>query len=238
MIFIKALLLRNVNWLLLRNSFGMAQLIFNFVPSCSYQAEDFIVTNSNQEAFSWITQWISWRHHSLLLIGPRHSGKTHLATIFQTLSSAIFIQETDLQTLDHLFSSGTTPFVLDPVHFQEEESFLHFYNLCHEKQRKVLLTAETHPTQWHIKLPDLSSRLRAIPCTTIEQPDDVLIRGILLKRFADLQITISDPVLDYLVTHIERSYSTLQNTVLRLNDASLAEHKKVTLPLVKKVLHL
>ncbi|AIL12456.1 hypothetical protein IM40_01225 [Candidatus Paracaedimonas acanthamoebae] len=216
----------------------MAQLIFNFSPSCSYKAEDFIVTNSNQEAFSWITQWMSWPHHSLLLIGPHYSGKTHLATIFQNLSSATFIKEAELQNSEIFFSSNTTPFILDPVHLQEEKQFLHFYNLCRERQRKLLLTAETHPTQWHIKLPDLSSRLKAIPCTTIAPPDDLLIRGILLKRFSDLQITISGSVLDYLVTHLERTYATLQNTVLLLNDTSLVEHKKVTLPLVKKALGL
>lgn len=216
----------------------MDQLVFNFTPSCSYQAEDFIITNRNQEAFSWITQWTAWSHHSLLLIGPPQSGRTHLATIFQNLSSATFLKETDLQDSEALFSSGATPFILDPLQLQEEEPFLHFYNLCRENQRKLLLTTETHPVQWKIKLPDLSSRLMAIPCTTIKQPDDMLIRGILLKRFSDLQLTISDPVLDYLVTHIERSYSALQNTALLLNDASLAEHKKITLPLVKKVLNL
>lgn len=217
----------------------MAQLVFNFTPTCSYQMEDFIVTDNNQEAFLRITDWMTWPYNTFLLIGPRHSGKTHLATIFHHLSAATFLNETGLQNSADLFSSGTTPFILDPVHIQRnEESFLHFYNLCMEKQRKLLLTSQTHPIQWDIKLPDLSSRLMAIPYATIEQPNDTLIRGILLKRFSDLQITLSDSVLDYLMTHIERSYSALQNTVALLNDASLVEHKKVTLPLVKKVLHL
>jgi chromosomal replication initiation ATPase DnaA len=217
----------------------MAQLFFNFASTCSYQMEDFIVTDNNQEAFLRITDWMTWPYHTFLLIGPTHSGKTHLATIFHHLSSATFLNEIDLQNSDALFSSGTTPFILDPVHIQRnEESFLHFYNLCMEKQRKLLLTAQSHPIQWDMKLPDLSSRLMATPYATIEQPNDTLIRGILLKRFSDLQITLSDSVLDYLMTHIERSYSALQNTVALLNDASLIEHKKVTLPLVKKVLNL
>lgn len=216
----------------------MTQLVFNFTSSCSYQMEDFIVTSRNQEAFSWITHWKTWPHFSLLLLGPSYSGKTHLATIFHHLSSATFIQEEDLHHPEALFTSNPHPFILDSLHLQEEEPFLHFYNLCQEKQRKLLLTARTHPKYWKIKLPDLSSRLMAIPCIMFEEPDDTLFRGILLKRFSDLQITISAPVLDYLVTHIERSYSALQKTVLLLNDASLTEQKKVTLPLVKKVLHL
>lgn len=216
----------------------MTQLVFNFTPSCSYQREDFIVTSRNQEAFSWITYWETWPHFSLLVSGPSHAGKTHLAAIFQYLSSATFIQADALHYPEALFTSSTSPFILDPLHLQEEEPFLHFYNLCQEKQRKLLLTTETHPKQWKLKLPDLRSRLMAIPYITIEEPDDALMRGIFLKRFSDLQISISNPVLDYLVTHIERSYSALQNTVLLLNDASLAEHKKVTLPLVKKALNL
>lgn len=216
----------------------MTQLIFNFTPSCSYQREDFIVTPRNQDAFSWITQWMTWPHFSFLLLGPKHSGKTHLATIFHHLSSAMFIQEKDLDYPEALFSSPPHPFILDPLHLQEEEPFLHFYNLCQENQRKLLLSAESHPKHWKIKLPDLNSRLMAIPCMTIEEPDDILLQGILLKRFSDLQITISDVVLDYLMTHMERSYSALEKTVFRLNDASLTEQKKVTLPLVKKALNL
>ncbi|OJX12982.1 MAG: hypothetical protein BGO77_00745 [Caedibacter sp. 37-49] len=217
----------------------MAQLVFNFAASCSYRIEDFIVTNSNQEAFSSLMQWINWPHNILLLVGPQYSGKTHLSTIFQKLSSAVFTSRDNLQTYEDFFHSNSSPFILDSLKFQElEEPLLHFYNLCREKQRTLLLTAETHPIQWDIKLPDLKSRLVATRTITIQQPDDILIKGILLKRFSDLQISISDNVLEYLLTHIERSYSAIQNIVLLLDEASLAEQKKVTLPLIKRVLNL
>ncbi len=217
----------------------MAQLVFNFAASCSYLTEDFIITNSNREAFSGMTQWTTWSQNVLLLIGPQYSGKTHLATIFQTLSSAVFTLQDNLQAYEEFFHSNLAPFILDSLNFQElEEPLLHFYNLCREKQRTLLLTAETHPIQWNIKLPDLKSRLMATPSITIQPPDDALIKGILLKRFSDLQINISDNVLEYLLTHIERSYSAIQTIVSLLNEASLSEQKKVTLPLIKKVLNL
>ncbi|MBN9412480.1 MAG: hypothetical protein J0H12_00940 [Candidatus Paracaedimonas acanthamoebae] len=217
----------------------MAQLTFNFTAACSYQSEDFVVTPSNQEAFSWVTQSTPWTQNTLLLIGPQYSGKTHLATIFQKLFSAVFISQKDLQIYQEDFHSHETPFILDSLDFQaSEEPLLHLYNGCREKQRQLLLTAETHPAEWKIKLPDLASRLMAIPYTTIQSPDDALIRGILLKKFSDFQLSISETVLDYLLTHIERSYLGIQETVHSLNEASLAEHKKITLPLVKKILNL
>lgn len=217
----------------------MAQLTFNFTASCSYQREDFIVTPSNQDAFSWVTQSMPWTHNVLLLIGPHYSGKTHLATIFQKAFSAIFISQKDLETYQESFHAHETPFILDSLNFQSnEESLLHLYNGCREKQRYLLITAETHPTDWTIRLPDLASRLMATPYATIHAPDDALIRGILLKRFSDLQLSISETVLEYLLTHIERSYFALHNIVLLLNEASLTEQKKITLPLVKRVLNL
>ncbi len=47
---------------------------------------------------------------------------------------------------------------------------------------------------WPVKLPDLISRLKAMPVATLGLPDDDLLRGVLVKLFADRQVKVDEAV--------------------------------------------
>ena len=72
----------------------------------------------------------------------------------------------------------------------------------------MLLTAREHPQNWGITLPDLASRLNALPIAMIGLADDALLRGVLLKLFADRQISVDENLLTYMISHMPRSLET------------------------------
>ena len=78
----------------------------------------------------------------------------------------------------------------------DEKALFHLLNLAREKRLYVLITAESAPSRWGIALPDLKSRLNAVPAVEIGAPDEALIRTVLLKHFTDRQLDIDPKVLD------------------------------------------
>ena len=56
----------------------------------------------------------------------------------------------------------------------DEKALFHLLNLARENRLFVLLTAQSAPSRWGISLPDLLSRLNAVPAVEIGAPDEAL----------------------------------------------------------------
>ena len=70
----------------------------------------------------------------------------------------------------------------------DERALFHLLNLMRQQEAFVLMTARTAPATWRVELPDLASRLRAIPTVELHAPDDALLRAVMVKLFADRQL--------------------------------------------------
>lgn len=86
-------------------------------------------------------------------------------------------------------------------------------------------------------LPDLASRLKAAATVEIDEPDDLLLAGVITKLFADRQIEVDPAVVQYLVRRIERSLSTAIGVVDRLDRAALEQKTRITRALAADVLN-
>ncbi len=102
--------------------------------------------------------------------------------------------------------------------------------------RRIGAKARTPPARWRDRLPDLVSRLAAVPTVEIGPPDDILVTQVLVKLFADRQIEVGPEVVSYLVTHMERSFDAARELVAAADTAALAGKRAVTVPLVREVL--
>ena len=83
----------------------------------------------------------------------------------------------------------------------------HLLNLAQEQRAFLLITARAAPASWPIGLPDLASRLRALPVVTLAAPDDAMLRAVLVKLFADRQLAVDDGLISFLMVRIERSFA-------------------------------
>jgi len=118
----------------------------------------------------------------------------------------------------------------------DELKLLQLYNRLREDGGHLLLIARRPVAQWTIELPDLRSRLAAAPSVAIGPPDDQLLAALLLKLFGDRQLQVPEPVLLYLLTHMERSFAAAHRLVEDLDHLSLTEKRPITIPLARLVL--
>jgi DnaA regulatory inactivator Hda len=189
---------------------------------------DFVIAPGNRDAVAWIDRWPDWPSHALAIHGPKGSGKSHLAHVWQARSGAVLLDR----------SSDETPraVVLDEPQGWEETALLHFYNRLRETGGHLLIVSETPPARWPVALPDLASRLASIPAVALAAPDDDLLVAVMAKQFADRGLEVNEDVLRYVASRVERSFATAADVVTRLDRAALAQQRKVTLALAREIM--
>ena len=217
----------------------MPQLAFHFPIPHDYAAEDFIVSPANREAFGWVTQWPNWYdNYGVVIYGPSGCGKTHLSHMWEWQSRA---QRVAAQTLDdtflHEYADSIPCYVIENLEkLQDETALFHLLNIAKEQKGFVLLTSVEAPSQLIFKLPDLRSRLHALPTIDIAAPDDDLLKALLLKQFADRQLRINSDVIDYLLIRMERSFPAAKYLINLLDEKALQQGRNITIPFIKDIL--
>jgi len=214
------------------------QLSLDLPHRAALGAEDFLVSECNRGAVRLIDSWPDWQDNAQLIIGPAASGKTHLARVWQARSSAETLTPTGLD-VGLLDSTGEgTPLIIEDVDRADydEKALFHLLNLAREKRLFVLLSARDAPNRFDCSLPDLRSRLNALPAARIGAPDDALLKTVMLKHFADRQLSIDPRVLDFLALRIERSLAAAAVAVAAIDRAALGSGRKLSRQLVAEVL--
>lgn len=202
------------------------------------EAEDFLVSPSNESAYAALESWPAWPDTVMLLVGPPGSGKTHCAAIWAARSHAWRITRGELRLGDvpHLVSAGALVIEDCDRARGHEEALFHLLNAARERRCFVLLTARTPPGDWGLATPDLLSRLRLAPSAVLGDPDESLVRAILVKLFLERQIVIDTSVVEFLAARIERSVSAAKAMVEALDKEGLERGRRITRPLASELL--
>lgn len=196
----------------------------------SLAREDFLSGPSNAAALALIERWPDWPSRTVLLRGPEGSGKSHLAAIWAHASGARTLSPRVLDGAEVPIALATGALVLDNLaegNFDEAALF-HLLNLAREERAFVLITARSAPAGWRLQVPDLASRLRALPIVAVTAPDDVLLRAVLVKLFADRQLAVDESLVSFIATRIERSFAAARAAVERLDREALRLKRPVT----------
>jgi chromosomal replication initiation ATPase DnaA len=213
------------------------QLALALAHDESFAREDFLAGASNADALKLIERWPDWPDRALALVGPEGAGKSHLAAIWAEASGARRLSARALGETDLLHALATGALVVEDVADDlNERALFHLINLMREEEAYLLITARAAPGRWTVALPDLTSRLRAIPAVTLAAPDDALLRAVLLKLFADRQLGVDESLISYLVTRIERSFAAARAAVDLLDHEALQLKRPVTRALAAEVL--
>jgi len=216
----------------------LTQLTLDLPHRAALGAEDFLVSDCNIAAVKLVDSWPKWQESAGLLIGPASSGKTHLARVWQARSGARLL---DAKILDTKFIDEVregTPLVVEDADSSayDERALFHLLNLAREKQLFMLLSARGAPSRWTISLPDLASRLKAVPIVEIRAPDDALLRMVMLKHFADRQLDVDPKVLEFLALHVDRSMQAAAAAVEAVDRLALGTGRKINRQLVVEAL--
>lgn len=210
------------------------QLTFDLPSKPALGRDAFFVSEANAKAVAQIDTWANWPNRKMMIIGPAGSGKTHLAQVWATASEAQFTT-----VADSLPPEGAN-IVIDGADTWRgetcEQALFHLHNHVLAHGGSLLLTASQAPKQWSTNLPDLASRMQAIPTVHLSPPDDALLAALLVKLFDDRQIAISPSLVAYIVPRMTRSTAAAMALVDALDKAALSEGRPITRRLAARLL--
>jgi chromosomal replication initiation ATPase DnaA len=211
------------------------QLPLTLPHSPQYGRDEFIVGPSNDAALKVVEKWPDGSSPLAVLGGPPGSGKTHLVHIWAMRTGADILSADDLSPEDPPQTRMLAVENLRPGSIPEAALF-HLINSAKERNGSLLLTSRSVAEDWRIALPDLRSRLRMATPIWIGAPDDDLLRKVLVKLFADRQLIVEKPVIDYLLLRMERSLAAAVSLVEALDRAALAAGRSITRPMAAQIL--
>ena len=215
------------------------QLTLDLPVETRFGREDFLVSPSNADAFETFEAWPSWPDRVLLLLGPTGAGKSHLGAIWAARSHAKILPASALGGADVAALASWGPLLLEDVDSARgiEAELFHLLNLVRNSaQSWLVLTARAWPDGWGLRTPDLLSRLRLAPAVEIAEPDEALVRAVLVKHFIDRQLVVDTTVVEYLAMRIERSLDAARQVVDALDREALMAGRRITRPMAGEVL--
>jgi len=200
--------------------------------------DDFLVSGANQAAVAAVDAWPSWPSPVLVLVGATGSGKSHLCDVWRTNAGASIVSARDLDTTNvaRLMLAGAVAIEDAPGEFLDETALFHLINLARESSGSVLITSGEYPSRWSIVLPDLISRLTAAQVAILGDPDDDLLRGLLVKQFTDRQLNVEEAAISYMLLRMERSFEAARSLVAKIDARALTDRAEITRNLVARVM--
>ncbi|TDP47922.1 hypothetical protein [Zavarzinia compransoris] len=199
-----------------------AQLPLDLPHRTALGRDDLIVHAGNETAVGWLRRWPDWPGRVLALVGPPASGKTHLSTVWADEVGARRLDPTAL-TSDLVPALAAGPVLIESADdIADEEALFHLINLTREEGGSLLLTARAAPARWPLALPDLRSRLGAVPVAALGLPDEAVLTALIAKLLADRQLSVEARLLDWAVSRIGRTPAAARALVAALDRESLA----------------
>jgi DnaA family protein len=117
-----------------------------------------------------------------------------------------------------------------------EQALLHLYNRRRDSKHPTLIGAHTSPQNLELGLPDLKSRMAWDLVYHLQALSDENKIELLQRRAAARAFKLPRDVAAYLVTRVRRDPHHLIALLDKLQNATLAEKRKLTVPFVKLIL--
>ena len=204
------------------------QLPLDLTHHAAMTRADYLTGAANRAAIALIDGWPAWPDRAVLLAGPAGSGKTHLVEIWRTGTHAAVVAAKALGDVEGLVAAPAV--AVEDLHAGplDEAGLFHLINLTGERRVPLMMTSRLPAGALGIRLPDLASRLRAARPIELGAPDDALLRLVLVKLFADRQLTVDAGVIETIVTRMERSLEAANRIVEELDRAALAGGRAIS----------
>lgn len=176
---------------------------------------DFLVSDANAQAVAHLERWRDWPLSVSVLTGPPRSGRSTLARHFAQMSGGE---------------------IIDDAQGQDEHRLFHAWNRAQTERRPLLMVGHAPPASWTVALPDLRSRLAAVPHVAIADPDEALARALIERAFDTAGAGYAADLPEWLVRRVERSYAGIAAVTRLLDRAALSSGRKISVALAKEAL--
>ena len=223
--------------------------------TAKYTFETFVTGPSNrfaQAAALSVAETPARSYNPLFVYGAAGLGKTHLLQAiahyvrenYPTYLVRYISTETLLnEFIDAIRNNAQLEFkrryreidvlLVDDVQFMEgmeqlQEEFFHTFNTLHEANRQIVLSSDRSPDAVATLEDRLRSRFKMGLVTDIQPPDFETRLAILRKKAAQSNALISNPVMEFIVTHITNNIRELEGALNRVTAYAALNQKEVT----------
>ncbi len=210
---------------------------------------------NNQRVVSLLQDFLDQENEEtlVLLSGAAGSGKTHLLSAalhelegrrigarFYGLSEIGKLdEELDYESVfegieDYSFvlMDDLDQWVPNPLH---ERILFNLYNQFKMSGQKLIVSSRLAPRQLRLNLADLQSRLNSGLILNLLALNDSEKTELLIRWGRERGFYLASETAAFILQHSERSVSELLGVIERLDQASLTQKNRVTLPFIKKV---
>ena len=164
------------------------QLRLDLGRSTPFRRADFVVSAAASDALGRLDTWPNWLGGALALVGPAGSGKSHLALAWAACSRAAVIQGGAKATVNLPRLEGRPVLIEDADRGVADELLFHLINMAATRAAGSCSRRARAPAAWPAALPDLRSRLNALPVAELPVPDDAVLEAALAKFFRERNI--------------------------------------------------
>ena len=216
---------------------------FNF----EYTFDNFIVGNSNKFAHAacWaVAERPALDYNPLFIYGPSGLGKTHLLYAITNAfkkknpnANVIYIKSEDFtnQLIESLAKSKMPEFkekyrscdmlLIDDIQFiagkvSTQEEFFHTFNALFEAGKQIILTSDRPPRDIRTLEERLKTRFEWGLIADIQPPDMELRIAIIKKKAEQVNITLSDEVLNFLAENLRSNIRQIEGAIKKLGARS------------------
>lgn len=197
-----------------------------------------VVSEANRDAARLLTEWRAWPGGALALVGPPGSGKTHLALAWALEAGARQLSPSATPEQGAaLFAESTGRLLIDDADADHDEGlYWRVLDLARARGGAVLLAAARPPPDWPASLPDLRSRLAALPLARLGEPDEALLEVVLRRICREKFILLRDDAARYLATRLPRTFAAARDMAAALDAGLVKGAKPVTLAAAKRAM--
>lgn len=222
------------------------QQFFEFPVSPSFSFDSFVPCEGNVAALRFALRIADPADSECLLYlyGPSGSGKTHLLKAIAG-DSFPYLSLHDHISPEQLVSTFSTAagLVVDDLQEMPDDPDLRralwqLFNEFHTSGRTIAMAGATPPRDLANMDDHLTSRLLWGLVARVDTSDDTSRRMIIKKVADDHQIRIPDEVVDYVLATTSREVGALITCFHQLYRFSMAEKRRITLPLAREVREL
>lgn len=195
------------------------------------------MTAANRAAFAAVRRPAQWPFPVFCLTGGARSGLTSVAEAFAAQTGGQLIRAAGAGALrlgQYEPAQGTAIAIDDADRVTDERGLLTLISALMRQGGSLLLTAHSVPAQWHSQSPDLLSRLKSAPLTSLGPPDEEMLRLRLRRACAHFFLVLPPNVEDFLVTRLGLSYERIESTAEALSGAVAG--RELTVPLARDLL--
>ena len=207
------------------------QIFFDFKTNSLLDINNYFVNKTNAKAFSLISN----RNflENIILVGPRKSGKSHLANIWKNNKNALIFEN----NIDEIISQNKNVLIENLFYDIDEEKIFYLINHCISNKLNVLVTSDIDLYEYNFNLPDLLSRLKIFNYVSINKPDDEILVNVLTKLLMEKQFIIKNKdIFEFLLKRVNRTYEDVYNLVNKMDKISLEKNRKLTIPLIRELI--